>query len=999
MEYQSPAERVAHSFSAWEIRGRGWQLADYPVELEPVFRPFFLLLGTVADGVVIDDGKRPTIASSIISFARAPIKALTSSTPSPPAPYIEPSPYEASSPPGGLRFLSVTVPTDFKSASELTGQLLLALGTSLHPVTFELIGERGRVRLQFVVAGDEAAYATALLNSYFPEAFVSIGHDALEAGWQSATHRMVVDFGLSDEFFLPLACDDQREPYLSLIPALASAANRELVAIQVSFQRCRNAWAPAVREVVGESESDCLFSDAPHFARLAKQKTATPLFAVTLRLGLAASDGTSLRNLGRAVMPFIKSFERPGSNELIPLDNDDYPDDAHERGFLSRETYRTGMILSTDELTALVHLPDASIQSEALVREQKRTRELPQRAVGDLVLGHSRHGDSLKAVTLSVRERLLHTHLVGATGVGKSTLIHALALQDIAAGRGIAVLDPAGDLIDDIARAIPKSRASDVIYFDPADLDHPIGLGLFDAATELEKIALVDDITAVFQRLSTSWGDSMTTVLSNAVMAALEYPDGGTLLDIRRLLIDDDFRKQYLGCITDPEVRFFWQKQYGAIGSRSVGPILSRLDSFLRPKTIRNVVGVRRARMTPAQALASGKIFLAKLPVGILGEQNSYLLGSLLIAKLQQAAMARQSQEKEAREPFFLYVDEAHHFVTPSLISVLTGARKYAVGATLAHQHLGQLQGVDDFKSALLGNAYARLVFRVGESDAKELASGFAHFEAADLLNLGVGEAVGRFGEAGRDFSLHTVPQQSRSADSLPLDELRPLSRTNYASAVERQPIPETSDVAAERPEPQCASQPVEVAATPLGVTPPRPRDDGRKLTFSAPPADAGKGGREHRYIQQLIKRLGEDRGFRATIEHPVPDGRVDILLHRAELTLAFEISVTNSAEYEVGNVEKCLRADFSHVYFVCADAKRREKVRAAIELQDEGQRVAFAAPEDVVGVLDAFQAPPQTETLVKGYRVKINRPTGPNSEMAGKRAVIAEVIAKSLVR
>lgn len=1002
--YATVAEQISVSFLAWEIRGRGWQLADHPCELEPPFRPFFILPGTTGSRD-IDDGKRHTLLSAVSSLVTSPFTRTGRSPSTESEVFVEPVPWPQHNTHSPRTTLAIRVPTDFKSVAATTQQLLLALGASIEPVSFELIGQDGKVTIQLTAHADDEQHVTGLVRSFCPQVVISRSNDLLPECWTQSAHRMVIDFGLSDEFFLPIQSDLGRDAYLSLFPALASAGKDELLTVQIMFQRVRNRWEREIVEAVGESESDCIYSDAPHFVRLAKEKTATPLFAVSLRLGIASTQQDRLRALGRGVMPFMRSLDRPGSNELIPLENDDYPDAEHEAAFIGRYGFRTGMLLSLGELAQLAHFPDASVTSEALIRDTKRTRAATHNpSSAETILGISRHGSNSAFVHVGTEARLAHTHVVGASGTGKSTLLRHLALQDIEAGRGVAILDPAGDLVDDVARSIPQSRINDVIYFDPSDTEYPIGLGLLEAQNEIEKITLADDITAIFERLSTSWGDTMTTVLANAIMAVLEHENGGTLLDVRRMLIDDDFRKAFVARVQDEEVRFFWQKQYPTIGSRSVGPILSRLDTFLRPKTIRNIVAVQHGRISIADALRDGKILLAKLSQGLIGEQNSFLLGSLLLAKIQQAAMARQAIAKQDRTPYFLYIDEAQNFVTPSLNALLNGTRKYGLGGILAHQHLAQLEAVPLFKKALLGNAHTRIVFRVGEDDARDLDRGFGHFEANDLLNLGRGEAIGRMGEAANDFTLKTIVTSENATGDDHIDAMREASRRHYASKVVAIPsVPAALDL--QPPAPFAEQKPVEAmpaSATTIKAATLRPfkRDDGRTVTFSDEPDDGGKGGREHKYIQHLIKRLGEDRGYRASVEQTVEGGRVDIVLSKNSTSLAFEISVTNTASYELTNIEKCLKASFTHIFFICGDVKRRDKVRQLLEVNHQNHMVRFLAPEDVVGAIDELAQPEApASTVVRGYRVKVNRQTVSSNEFAGKRAVIAEVIAKSMMR
>jgi hypothetical protein len=277
---------------------------------------------------------------------------------------------------------------------------------------------------------------------------------------------------------------------------------------------------------------------------------------------------------------------------------------------------------------------------------------------------------------------------------------------------------------------------------------------------------LASDLTGVFARLSTSWGDVMNTVLGQAVLAILESEVGGTLLDLRRFLVDDRFRAQYLTTIHDQEIRYFWQKEYQAIGTKSIGPILTRLNMFLRSKLVRHIVGQKNARLNLGDVMNKGEqILLVKLAQGMIGEENAALLGSLFVSKFHQHALARQSMAKAQRRPFFLYADECQHFVTPSLEALHGEGRKYALGMTLAHQTLAQIESMPKVAAAILGNAYTRVVFRVGSGDAKKLAEGLSFFERDDIESLGRGQAIVRIGGAANDCNIATVPVLSVPPD------------------------------------------------------------------------------------------------------------------------------------------------------------------------------------------------------------------------------------------
>lgn len=1012
---RSAAQIITASFYAWETRGRGWDVADYPVALEPVFRPFFLLPQQLVPVGPIDDGKRPTILSSLVDGAKR-LFAPSEHSPEPPVPYVEQPPFPALPRPE-LTALSVCTPPEFALRHDVATQLLVALSAALEPLSFEMIGADGAVTLQIVAAPMDAIHIKDTVQGYAPAVSVLESEDRLDARWVGTAKRAVVEFGLSHEFFLPLSTSWRggADPFVPLIPALARAGPGEFVALQVLFERVRNPWARAIVSAIDDGEGGCLIADAPEFVDAAKEKTGRPLFAAVLRVAAQAASVERAEALARGTRAFVLQFARSGGNALASLSNDDNDDRRIEVDLLTRHSHRTGMLLSAEELSGFVHLPDASVVHPALERLTRHTKALPPEGAGHaFTLGENIHAGIAARATLSDEARLQHTWVIGVSGTGKSTLLLNCILQDIDAGRGIAVLDPHGDLIDEVLARIPEGRRDNVVVFDPSDAAWPIGFNILAAESEVERNLLASDLVGIFERFATSWGDTMTTVLGNAVLALLEHPEGGTLLDLRRFVIDERFRSAWVAQVPDEEIRFFWSTQYPLIGTRSIGPIMSRLDTFLRSRLIRHIVGQRRPKLDLAEVMRSGKTFLARLPQGLIGEENAFLLGSLLVSKFHQLALSRQALPVSERRPFFLYADEFQHFVTPSMEALLAEARKYRLGLTLAHQTLAQIASAPKVESALFGNAYTRIVFRVGDADARRLAEGLASFETKDIQTLARGEAIVRVGGAAHDFNLRTFPPLQVDADTAEMrrDAVIVHSRERYAvPAVElaaalsaryakvEEPVAEAPQVPPalepgaipEPPEPAVIAEPLTATSPPTRAARPR----GTRQPFE--PAPLGRGGQEHRYLQHLVQRLAEERGFRATIEEDAGAGKADVMLRRGTLTVACEISITTDVAHELGNLKKCLEGGCSRILFIAPERKQREKV--AQRLKDLGANIPIdiVGPDELVVALDALEPAPTTETTVRGYKVKVKRQHLSPDDLAGRRAAIAEVIVKSL--
>jgi excisionase family DNA binding protein len=539
-----------------------------------------------------------------------------------------------------------------------------------------------------------------------------------------------------------------------------------------------------------------------------------------------------------------------------------------------------------------------------------------------------------------------------------------MIVQDLRNGDGLAVLDPHGDLIDQVLAYVPEERTGHVVLLDPSDEAYPIGFNILDAHSELERNLLASDLVSVFRRLSTSFGDQMNTVLANAIMAFLESSEGGTLSDLRRFLVEPAFRERVLAAVRDPEIVYYWHKEFPLLMGKPQGPILTRLDTFLRPKVIRNMVSQKENRIDFASIMNGRKILLAKLAQGLIGEENSYLLGTLLVSKLNQLAMSRQNMAAAERVPFYLYIDEFHNFITPSLAAILSGARKYNLGLILAHQELHQLSNRDsDVASAVISNPYTRVCFRLGDFDAKKLEDGFSQFNAKDLQSLGVGEAVVRMERAEYDFNIRTRPTAA-------IDPTLAIRRRDAIIASSRERYGRKREDVEELIRSQRESTEIDPSAgTKMKIRVPVSVKAKTEVqpTIALEAPTAGRGGDHHKYLQQLIKRWAEGKGYEVTVEKSILDGlgAVDVSLKKGSRSIACEISVTTDAEHEAGNVQKCFAAEYDEVILVSSEKKllsaARQGLAGALSAA-QYRRVKFLLPEEAFAFIDSLEAAPIPE-------------------------------------
>ncbi|MBN2100291.1 type IV secretion system DNA-binding domain-containing protein [Candidatus Dojkabacteria bacterium] len=338
-------------------------------------------------------------------------------------------------------------------------------------------------------------------------------------------------------------------------------------------------------------------------------------------------------------------------------------------------------------------------------------------------------------------DRRLHFYLLGKTGSGKSTVFKNMITSDILAGEGVAVIDPHGELVEDLLNFIPSNRINDVVYFDPADVDNPIGFNLLELDDQDQRDMVADGVVEVFKKhFEYSWGPRLQYVLTNAILTILEA-QGQTLLAVQRMLIDKNFRKFVLKQVKDPLLLKFWNDEYAKMETNSrliteaVAPIQNKVGRFLASATIRNIVGQVKSTINLREIMDEGKIFLVNLSQGRLGEESSALLGGMIVTRLQTTAMERVDTAMEKRRDFFMFVDEFQNYATDSFAKILSEARKYRLCLHLTHQYIDQLP--ENVRTAIFGNVGTLASFVVGPTDAMVLAKEFAPvFDEEDMVSL-----------------------------------------------------------------------------------------------------------------------------------------------------------------------------------------------------------------------------------------------------------------------
>lgn len=393
------------------------------------------------------------------------------------------------------------------------------------------------------------------------------------------------------------------------------------------------------------------------------------------------------------------------------------------------------------------------------------------------------------------KDRRQHTYIVGKTGTGKTTLLFNLAIQDIIKGEGICIVDQHGDFVETIITKIPRERIKDVVYFNPIDAEYPIGFNVLEVPDQKYKHLVASDLMAIFTKIwANVWSARMEYILNNCVLALLDTP-GSTLLGIPRILTNKDYRQKIIANIKDPIVKSFWIYEYESwrdqFRNEAIVPIQNKVGQFLSTSLIRNIVGQSKSTINIQEIMNTGKILLVNLSKGKLGEDNSALLGAMMITKIQLAAMERARVPEEERKDFYLHIDEFQSFVTDSFATILSEARKYRLNLVISHQYIGQLiSGTSTkVKDAIFGNVGTMIIFRVGAADAefleKELEPDFNIQDMANLPNFHIYLKLMVDGATSRPFSAITLPPLSMANHESNHEEVIEISRKNYANSLE----------------------------------------------------------------------------------------------------------------------------------------------------------------------------------------------------------------------
>jgi len=659
-------------------------------------------------------------------------------------------------------------------------------------VAFEIVANEGLILFYAVVPKYLQRYFEQQVNAHYPEAFVEEVEDYNIFKPQGVVKAASLVFTRS--FFFPIKTYKKMEndPIESLTNVLSKLEDTEGAAIQYIMRSARPAWhnvgarvvsqmkqGKKLKEAISEVTGNPLIKFLKFLPELFKSKKPDQagsenkpyqLSQMEDEMGKGIEEKASKAGLDVNVRVVVSSVrEESAKMYLDNIVNAFYQYNIYEYGnsfkkivprnisslinnFIHRNFSESqALIMNTEEAASLFHLPLTSTDTPNIkwltARKAPAPLNVPKEGVR---LGTNVYRAQKTAIRIKRADRRRHMYIIGKSGVGKSVFMGGLAAQDIQNGEGVCIVDPHGDLVDDVLASVPKERADDIIVFDPADVERPLGLNLleYDPRYPEQKTFVINEVIKIFDKLydlKATGGPMFEQYMRNAMLLIMEDPESGsTLMEISRVLADEEYRRYKLSKCKTQVVKDFWTKEAEKAGGEAalqnmVPYITSKLNTFVSNDFMRPIIGQQTSAINFRDVMDKQKILLVRLSKGRLGDINTNLLGMVIVGKILMAALSRTDAPKEERQDFYLYIDEFQNFTTDSIAVILSEARKYMLNLVIAHQYIGQLVHNNDttIRDSVFGNVGTIVCFKIGVDDAETLAKEFAPiFNEYDVINI-----------------------------------------------------------------------------------------------------------------------------------------------------------------------------------------------------------------------------------------------------------------------
>jgi hypothetical protein len=695
----------------------------------------------------------------------------------------------------------------------------------------------GQIFFYIVVPPELTDFVEKQLTAYYPDCFIEQVPDYSifqEGGSVSGTY-----LDLSMDYAYPF----RSYPYLNIDPlnnianAFSKIQEDEGAAVQIMVRPKKNGWQDAGRELAknklnqkeekgswfnpwkwvksffsvvfkGPSENNEAPSTPDRMTQIAEEeikaldeKNTKIGFETVVRIITSADSKGRAEAIQDNIVSSFVQFAYPNGNGFTTPDH--FSVNRLVRDFVLRKfdkpwyqkKFSKEMVLSSTELTSLFHLPNIRYNlTPNIVWQNYKVAPAPSNIPREgLLLGHNIYRGTKTEIRMQREDRFRHFYVIGQTGTGKSSILQVMIRQDLKNGDGLCVIDPHGQLCEDILPFIPRERADDVIYFNPADTERPLGLNMLEAHTDEERDLVANDAMTIMLKLFSeeTFGPRIQDYFRNGVLTLMEDPNGSAITDIVRLFTDDEFQKLKVEHVKNPIVKSFWVNQMAKTGAREkqemVPYFAAKFSQFITNSMMRNIIGQTKSSFDFSQVMDEGKILLMNLSKGLTGDFNSKLLGLIIVSKIQMAALRRQSVSADQRRDFFLYIDEFQNYITDSIESILSEARKYRLGLNLAHQYINQLvgdKGDEKIKNAVFGNVGSMMCYKIGAQDAEYMSKEMAPvFSDQDLINVDKYKAVMKLSidsQPSKPFSVVPINPYLEKGDMEIGSALKQLSRLKY---------------------------------------------------------------------------------------------------------------------------------------------------------------------------------------------------------------------------
>lgn len=647
--------------------------------------------------------------------------------------------------------------------------------------SLEIIAKDGLVRYYAVVPIALVETVKQAIQSSYPTARIEEKNEEnIFEGGNGVDAISGAELTLNKDYYLPIATyeDTRRDAQMAILNALSAVGKNEGAAVQILFRPAQKDWSsrgkqymediqkgkkkttggamfgqllidiirapfepPAERE---EKKTEVITNVKQEEMTAITNKMRFPAFETLIRVIASSSDVSRSEAIVGGIISAFSQFNSPELNGFKVNMMKDPKKLAVDYTFRFFPLKLSSSILNSVELASIFHLPEQSAIPNSQVERQltKQVDGPAKLATEGLFLGTNEFRGNRKPIFLQEKDRRRHMYVIGQTGMGKSVFLENLAFQDMCDGRGFAFIDPHGDAVEALLQRVPEERIDDIIYFDPADIEHPVGMNMFEFSSEDQKDFIVQEGISMLQSLFDPqnqgfFGPRGQHMFRNAALLLMADPAGATFIDIPQCFTDPEFVKSKLKYVTDKAVYDYWTKEFPASQKSSdAGEVItwfaSKWGPFISNTIMRNTLGQIKSGFNIREIMDNKKIFLVNLSKGRLGDINANLLGMIFVMKFQQAAMSRQDIPEHERKDFCLYVDEFQNFATDSFESILSEARKYRLNLIVANQFMTQL--TEKIREALLGNVGTIVCGRIGVTDAELMAKAFTPtFTAEDL--------------------------------------------------------------------------------------------------------------------------------------------------------------------------------------------------------------------------------------------------------------------------